>query len=337
MLTNSKAIKINLITIIAVYLLILVGGIVRSVGAGMGCPDWPKCFGSYIPPVSDDNLPAGYEEVYVEKRIAKNVRLSGVLKSLGFIELSDQVVSDQSVYETTYFDVTKAWVEYINRLIGVVIGILIIANMWWSLKYWKDQKSVTILGITSFILVLFQGWIGSLVVSTNLIPGFISFHMLLALILVGLLLVQRFLMKGSNKSYYEGKWLSILILTLFTIQIFFGIGVREQIDIIGHTTNLLRSLWIENVGGVFHIHRTYSILLLVLVGWLGFINWKAGTFGFEFKGLILVILLEVVVGAVLSYFALPPFLQPVHLLLASVAYGLIFYIFLSVGFKRQNS
>ncbi|MEQ8471027.1 MAG: COX15/CtaA family protein [Marinoscillum sp.] len=334
--SNSLAKKINLYTIIAVYFLILVGGIVRSMGAGMGCPDWPKCFGSYIPPANESLLPENYEEIYVASRVKKNARLANTLDALGFEQLADRVSNDPGIRSVTTFDVQKAWVEYINRLVGVVIGFLIILNIVFAFKFWSTDKRIVVLSVLSFILVVFQGWVGSLVVSTNLLPGFISFHMMLALLLVALLIAQRMLMnRGQTK--ISGKPLIAALMVLFLVQIAFGVQVREEIDLVKHLSGLVRSEWLEEVGMIFYIHRSYSLVIVGLVGLLVYQNWKQAKMTMALKSLIGVIGLEIVLGIVLAYFGMPAFAQPLHLLLGTVAFGVIFYLFLSSNLNTKHS
>lgn len=334
---NNIAYRINVLTIIAVYFLILVGGIVRSMGAGMGCPDWPKCFGSYVPPTDEAALPENYEQMYVESRVKKNTRLSNALAAIGFEELSVKVSNDPKIREVTRFDVEKAWVEYINRLVGVVIGFLIILNMLFSLRFWKLNKKVVVLSVISFVLVLFQGWIGSLVVSTNLLPGFISFHMMLALLLVCLLITQGFLIKQDDVKQIWGRGLLLSIFALFTIQIVIGVQVREEIDWIKSMTDLMRSDWLEEVGMIFYVHRSYSLLLTGLIGWFAYSNWKKGSLTSSIKLLVGVVIAEIVMGIILAYANMPAFAQPFHLLLASVAFGAIFYLFLCTNLSVKSN
>jgi cytochrome c oxidase assembly protein subunit 15 len=113
----------GILTVVAVYFLILVGGIVRSTGSGMGCPDWPKCFGHIIPPTSVEDLPDNYKEIFVTKRFEKNRRVASVFSSLGFTTLAEKLVNDKSIYAEVDFDPITTWIEYINRLVGVTIGL----------------------------------------------------------------------------------------------------------------------------------------------------------------------------------------------------------------------
>ncbi len=180
--------RVGVITIVAVYVLILVGGVVRSTGAGMGCPDWPKCFGNWVPPTTTAQLPDNYREVYAHKRKQKNQRLASTLEKLGFTELADKIMHDPSIYVEAAFNPVKTWIEYVNRVIGVLIGIFVFLTLVFSVTYFQTDWLIPGLSLLAFVLVGFQGWLGSLVVSTNLLPGMITVHMILAIVIVCLLI-----------------------------------------------------------------------------------------------------------------------------------------------------
>src|SRR5690349_15589961 len=179
--------RLTLSTLIAVYVLILVGGIVRSSGSGMGCPDWPKCFGKWVPPASYEELPDNYKEIYATYRHKKNERFARVLTKFGMQETAHAILNDPTIRVEGDFNPVKTWIEYVNRLVGVAIGIMIFAVFVFSLRFWKTSPRLPIIAAATLLLVAFQGWIGSVVVSTNLTPWIITLHMFLALVIVALL------------------------------------------------------------------------------------------------------------------------------------------------------
>lgn len=333
--------RFSAVTIIAVYLLIAVGGIVRTTGSGMGCPDWPKCFGSWVPPTDVTQLPNDYKDVYVQQRVEKNKKFSKYLTALGFDELAYQVENDPQILVEEDFNAAKTWTEYVNRLIGAVIGILIFGTAVLSIRYWKEDRPITVLSFIAFVLVGFQGWIGSIVVSTNLLEWMITIHMLLALLIVCLLIYVYYRSKPNKSNYSSSrlgrlKWVTLVTLLLTLIQIVLGTQVREAIDVL--SASLERTQWIENLGSTFLIHRSYSILLLALHIYLLYKLIKEGIRRNELveptRWLLVIVVIEIVSGAAMSYFGVPAFIQPIHLLLGSVIIGVQFYLWLLLRNKE---
>ena len=178
----------GILTVVAVYLLILVGGVVRSTGSGMGCPDWPKCFGQWVPPTQGSQLPPNYKEVYTAQRVAKNQKLARTLQKLGFAQVAGSIFAHPTQYIETDFNPVKTWIEYLNRLLGALIGVFVFLTVAFALPYWRRDRAIFWLALTSFLLTGVQGYLGSLVVSTNLLPVMVTVHMALALVIVALLL-----------------------------------------------------------------------------------------------------------------------------------------------------
>ena len=143
MINKDFFLKINIISLGSVLVLILVGSIVRSTGAGMGCPDWPECFGSYIPPTSVNQLPDDYLKIFKSERLQKNQRLASILNSLGYFQLGNKILNDPFIQREQEFNVSKAWIEYVNRLVGVLIGLLIFLNMIASFSLKKNLLAST--------------------------------------------------------------------------------------------------------------------------------------------------------------------------------------------------
>jgi heme a synthase len=306
--------RVAIITVYAVYFLILVGGIVRASGAGMGCPDWPTCFGKLIPPTQESQLPTDYHQRYIG-------------------------------YGNTQFNVIKTWTEYLNRLTGVTIGFLIFLTAWKSRIYRKYDRPIFYLSWAVFFLVGFQGWLGSTVVASNLKPAIITLHMLLAMVIVAMLI---YVLVRSQKQYWIGldvgllprKFTCVLLVAMVMTlaQVMMGSQVREAVDMIANEHKYIdRQFWRDDFPVIFYVHRSFSSLILVVNAWL---CWKISqayprTMPIFKIGVLLVTLIScgIVAGISLDRLGMPPIAQPIHLLMANLIFGAQFFLFI---YLRQS-
>lgn len=338
---EKRFIRINLISIISLFVLILAGGVVRSTGSGMGCPDWPKCFDQYIPPTSVSELAPDYEDKYVAGRVAKNQKFANTLDVLGYGDLADRIRNDQSILKPEEFNAGKTWTEYINRLIGALTGVFLLGCVLFSFSYLKTRKRIFFLSLLNVILVGFQAWLGSIVVSTNLLAWVVTVHMLVAFLIVAIAIYTYFdarnlQLKLPFKAPLLLRILAGFALFLTLIQVTLGTEVREQIDAIAAAMNQLnREDWVAKVGLKFNFHRDLAILVLganfLLLRFVVRIYAK-GTESFKMMMATLnLITFQLIIGVLLSYLALPPAAQAAHILLATLLFSAQFYLFLSLN------
>lgn len=343
--SERRFLAANRITIISLFVLILAGGIVRSTGSGMGCPDWPKCFDRIIPPTNKSQLALNYQERFVQKRVEKNERFASSMQMLGFGKLASQIRDDKSILEPEPFNVSKTWTEYINRLIGAVTGLFLLACAVFSLTYLKSRKRVFALSVFNLFLVVFQAWLGSIVVSTNLLAWVVTVHMLVALAILAISIYTYFQARIlrdrallANQEAGPIRIVTIIALWLTVFQVALGTEVREQIDAIAASMKGFdRAEWVKNVGWEFNYHRDLAILVVLLNLLLLILirrKYMGSTFHFKYMTyVILLIGLQVVTGMTLSRLGLPPVAQAAHILLASLIFGAQYYLLLLL---KQN-
>lgn len=292
-------------TIAAVFFLIFIGGLVRSTGSGMGCPDWPKCFGQWVPPTDVSQLPPDYKTQFA---------------------VAGKEIAD--------FNAFKTWTEYYNRLAGVLIGLLIFFTVIFALPYLKsDKPKIFWLSLLAFVLVGFQGWLGSKVVATDLAVYMVTLHMLLALIIVGLLIYtitasQDFVLL-QQASYPPLRMLILAMLMISLVQTISGTQVREAVDEVALRVDN-RWAWTDELGNIFKMHRSWSLLNLGISAFL-MIRFRQlfGRTTILYRASLALILLmstQALTGAVLANLGFPSQFQSIHLTLGSLTAGLQIFI-----------
>lgn len=311
------------ISLILIFTVILAGSVVRMTGSGMGCPDWPKCFGYLIPPTERSQLDWKKTHLYKKGEIIIKNKTLRVAKN-NFVSLDIYEEENWNLYtkhDYADFNASHTWIEYINRLLGALSGVIILFMTITSLKFYRINKKIIIISFMVLFGLIFEAWLGKEVVDSNLKPFKVSIHLIVALMIVFGLTLLSYLSDKKIESIKTNsliKKISILLLLMTLSEIILGIQVREFVD---SKTNVKSNSSLEIFPLEFDIHRSFSLLI---VGFNLYLYRKLKKMKLIipiYNFILFLIGLEVILGISMYYFSFPFLSQPLHLLVASILFA----------------
>lgn len=296
--------RLAITTTALTYLLIAVGGLVRASGAGLGCPDWPRCFGSWIPPMSAAALPPEFD--------------------------------------ASQFNPALMWTEYLNRLLGVSVGFAILATTISAWRRHRREPRVLWPTVAALLLTGYEGWLGGRVVAHELAPWIVTAHMVVALVIVQLLLWAtveslvgaRPAAPSPSPSLNRFGWAAWAVTALLLVQVGVGTQVRGAVD--DALPHVPRAEALAAAGAVDTWHRELgAVVALAVVGlwmWAWLQHGAHAPLRHAASAALAAVVAQIAAGMVLAGFALPPPAQVIHLTVSSLLLGALTALAL-VGWK----
>lgn len=321
------------ITLVLLYLVILAGSVVRASGSGMGCPDWPRCFGLLIPPTDSTQIQFKPQHEYSGGMlIIANDTLWTAKESFTSGDTFDHANwKKYTKHDYAEFNAAQTWTEYINRLCGALSGLASLVLLWFAWKRRKTDQLSLVLVLVHLFVIGFVAWLGKVVVDSNLKPVTITLHMLCALIMVFLMIYVRyragkrsgnFAQVNISKGMYALLWFSLC----FTLgQIMLGTQVRQQVDtMIKHSLDGQRDGWVAQLTSQYTVHFSMAMVLTLLNIFIWFRLRKQFNVP-QAKQLLnaglLIVFATYGAGVLMHRFDIPAMVQPVHLFAAMVLAG----------------
>ena len=308
--------KLTNIAFYFVFAVVLAGSIVRMTGSGMGCPDWPKCFGLLIPPTSEDQIRWATDTDYSEGRM---VIENGTL----WYSTSDHISQGESFspenwaphphHNYSKFNTTHTWIEYLNRLTGALAGIPVLLLFILAIR---SRKTLPIIfASATLVSLLFVAYLGKLVVDGNLIPFSITIHTLGALSILACLILMMQHLDGMKVAINKSTrtWM-IVSITLALLQFVLGTQVRELVDHFMES-GITRTNIIDSLPEWWKLHRSAAWIVLV-----SHVVWAVSLYKMpqlkSYAIMVFVILLgQMTTGILFIQIGIPAFAQPVHIVL----------------------
>ena len=278
---------LGVLTLFLTFDLVLFGAFTRLTDSGLGCPDWPGCYGSSSPVGARADISA-----------AQAALPSGPVTH------------------------GKAWVEMVHRYLATSVGGLIAlmaARAWWL--RWQRNRGASrrvlaaggdpsaLWATVTLIWVCIQGLFGALTVTMKLFPAIVTLHLAGGLVLLALLCVQTVRQSEFFVSDFEAgvpsrlRAFAVIGLVLLGVQVLLGGWVSTNYAVLACSSfptcqgswwpemnfvqgfELWRPLGETAAGGsiafsaltaIHYVHRLFAYVVFVYLGWLGLRLYRTG-------------------------------------------------------------
>jgi len=320
--------QLTALTLFLCFDLVLFGSFTRLSDSGLGCPDWPGCYGHASP------FGAG-----------------------------EEIEAAQSAMPTGPVTLSKAWIEMIHRYLAMTVGVLILTLAVFS---WKRDRTLWAWPTLTLVWVCVQGAFGALTVTMKLFPAIVSLHLLGGMLLLVLLLIQ--LLRQRHALWAESRlalptsvrWWLMATVGLLLLQVVMGAWVSSNYAVMACDTyplcqgawwpemnfdkgfELWRHLGVDGLGealpfqaltAIHFVHRWHAVPVAMLLLWSAFLLHKHGL-TLQAKGLWLLLLLQFITGVSNAVLGWPLLAALLH---TASAAGLLMLLSWSLGITESRS
>lgn len=308
--------KLATAALVSVLVLMFVGAIVRVTGAGMGCPDWPTCWGCLIPPTHVEQV--DFSKLPIQKFKDKAQRMGRDPATITVESLRQE------------FNPRHVWTEFLNRLSSLPVGFFSLATF--IAAFWQREKRPLVfwLAFAALLTVLANAWMGARVVYSGLSPGVLTTHLALAMSLIGMLVYGAW--RGTDTPWRIAmadaplarlRAVVTVLLVVIIAEGILGSQVREMTDELAKAhANAARATWARELEGSWKylVHRSFSWVVLgtTLWAWLLTQRHRSGRSGWVEKVVLGIVLSQMVLGVVMAQIHIYSWVQVLHVGLAAI-------------------
>lgn len=313
--------KLSVAALVSVLFLMFVGAVVRVTGSGMGCPDWPTCWGCLIPPTSVEQV--DFERLPIERFQRKAARMGRDPSTITAESLRSE------------FNPRHVWTEFFNRLCSLPVGFFSLATF--IAAFWQREQRPRVfwMAFGSLVVVLVNAWMGARVVYSGLKPGVLTTHLGLAMALTGMLAYCAW--RGTDTPWHirmntvalSRLRLAVTVLLVITIaEGILGAQVREMTDELAKIhADAPRSSWNAELEGSWKylVHRSFSWVILgaTLWAWRLAVSHREGGAGWVERAVLGIVLTQMMLGMVMAWVHIYSWVQVLHVGLAAVLLTLL--------------